>query len=388
MSDPGRHGDESPDKSAEKPMTRRGLTISRRFVIVVAAIYSLLIAATAVSVNMSVRRNGDILKKTLDVFTSDTLIARAMTVMDSVALTGADSPNTISSALNDACSEEKGFLHAIVYGKTADEEYFRVLGTVDIGGFSPGGVDRNETVKELKDINYLKEGLFRGVADPLVYSSGGNLWKNVYVPYRNKNRTWVIQFMMTSPAAVQAMEEFNDSTAAVRTVTVAVSAVLVVAVILLTVIFLNNYGLLISSLSRYMREAAGGNLQVSLNPAADAELEQLALSFNSMIEEMKEMKDVNEKTATESIHAGALFKEGVSLLREGRYDDAIALFRTLVMKGHYVFGSTFNLGVAYAKQRRYPLSLEMFSAARELNPEHRLTVQYMEKVERLRNFNG
>jgi methyl-accepting chemotaxis protein len=369
-------------------LSQKRLTISKRFIITVAVIYSLLIGATAVTVNLAVRWNSEILKSALDEYTTKTIIYRSETAADALTLRRADSGREITAALRDFCSEEKGFLHAILYAKTADEEYYRVIESIPVSDAVPVQVAKDSVVREQKEINYLRAGLIHSTADPAVYSSNGQFWKNVYVPYESKSRRWVIQFMMTTHAAYQAMEGFNDSAQAVKIVTAVISAVLVIAVIVLTVLFLNNYSLLITNLSRYMNEAAQGNLQVSLNPAADTELQQLAVSFNSLIEEIKDIKDTQEKTASEAINAGDLFKTGVLLLKETKYEEASAAFRTLLMSGKYLFGSYFNLGVASAKLRRYDLSMEMFRKAREINPSHELTAQYIDKVQRLQSFNG
>lgn len=369
-------------------LSQKRLTISKRFIIAVAVIYSLLIGATAVTVNLTLRWNSGILKSALDEYTTKTIIDRSETAADALTIRRAGSGREIAAGLRDFCTEEKGFLHAIIYAKTADEDYYRVVDSIPVSDTVPVQIAKESVVREQKEVNYLRRGFIHSTADPAVYSSNGQFWKNVYVPYGSKRRRWVIQFMMTAHSAYQAMESFNDSALAVKIVTAIVSAALVIAVIVLTVLFLNNYSLLITNLSHFMSEAAQGNLQVSLNPAVDAELQQLALSFNSLIEEMKDIKDTQEKTASEAIHAGDLFKTGVSFLKENRYEEASSIFRTLLISGRYLFGSYFNLGVACAKLRRYDVSMEMFRKAREINPAHELTAQYIEKVKRLQALNG
>jgi tetratricopeptide (TPR) repeat protein len=82
---------------------------------------------------------------------------------------------------------------------------------------------------------------------------------------------------------------------------------------------------------------------------------------------------------------GDIFKFGVSLLKEHRLDESIALFRTLTILKPEGFGGYFNLGVAYAKKGRYAESIEMFKRALQANPRHELTLQYIEKVKHLQS---
>jgi len=376
------------DTNLHETPAQKYFTLSRRFILAVGIIYSLLIIATSLTVNLAIRKNSEILKSTIDEYSSRTLIDRAKTAGDALTLRNASSIKEIENTIKDYCTEEKGFLHAIIYSKTDDENYFKVMDIIGLSEAITVDLRKDDVVREIKDTNYLKNGLIRETADPEIYSSGSRRWKNVYVPYTAGEKRRVVQFMLSAPASFEAMEVFNESTRTVRFASTVVSIALVVAVVALTALFLHNYSLLISNLSSYMREAAGGNLDLALNPAADAELQQLAVSFNSLIEEMRDIKDTQEKATADAISAGDLFKNAVAMMKDQKYEEAVPLFMTLLHAGRYNFGSYFNLGVAQAKLRNYAASLELFQKAIEINAAHELTQQYIDKVKRLQNFNG
>jgi tetratricopeptide (TPR) repeat protein len=137
-----------------------------------------------------------------------------------------------------------------------------------------------------------------------------------------------------------------------------------------------------------MKKAAGGDLEVSLNPTEDVELNQLAQSFNTLIDELKDRTEKavqDAESAQDTEEAGAIFKTGVSLLKENRLEEAIAIFTTLTIIKPNGFGSFFNLGVAHAKKREYGKAIRMFEEAQRINPQFEVTAAYIEKVKRLQN---
>ena len=125
---------------------------------------------------------------------------------------------------------------------------------------------------------------------------------------------------------------------------------------------------------------------INLNTAADQELSELALSFNSLIEEMRDLRE-KEKTIllpAEKDLLGDAFKQGVALLKDGDYINALHLFHTIIILKQESFGSYFNMGIAYAKLQDYDNSLPMFARAKALNPRYELTDSYIEKVNKLK----
>ena len=368
--------------------------ISRNFVVTIGLIYSLLIIITAVLFNYITSENVDVLKKTLSANTESTLIDKVENIAEQINARKATSLNSVKETLKYHCKETNDFLYVIVYSMTADENYFRVRDTIQISKEVDLNIKKHAIVQEKKDTNYLKKGKFSAVVDPIIYSSHNKNWTNVYYPIRVKYPNTrgtvnsVLQFLVSADRTYIAIQEYTASMSRIRTLLIIVTLILVIAVIAATLIFTHNYSLLVKNLSHYMTEAAKGNLELSLNPISDDELNHLAESFNSLIEEMKDMKDIKDREGDESISFGDLFKTGVGYLKEDKFEDAIAIFKTITTLNPNGYGSYFNLGIAYAKTKRYQVSLLMFDQALKLNPANELTLKYIEKVKGLQASHG
>jgi len=138
-----------------------------------------------------------------------------------------------------------------------------------------------------------------------------------------------------------------------------------------------------------MRKAAEGELDISLKQTNDSDLNELALSFNTIVSELKGLKEKESliKDMEQKDTLNDLFKYGVNMLKENKFDDSIHVFKTLSMLKPDGFGSYFNLGVAFARKKEYDNSLNMFRKALDSNPDHNLTTSYIEKVKRLQDIN-
>jgi len=394
----------------DRDETKRSV-ISRRFIIAISAIYSALIITTSVSFHVIMTRNADILKDTLISNSSDLYIGRIEVLADRLKLRNAATIDAVRNELRDYNASSGDILGAIIFTKTEDENYFRIADTLLFHEDLNLPITRSEVVREQKDINYLKTGLLHSAVDPGVYTQSGYTWQNVYYPFEIKNKKAVIQFLVSAARLQATIDSYAASTGGMRIFNIIFTIALVLAVIALSVIFLQNYSLLISNLSHFMKKAADGDLDVSLNQTGDDELNQLALSFNTLIDELKE-KTVRtplepgtqpeqvpgreetegkgeeprqeEETPADNDSLGEIFTAGVSMLKENRLEEAIAIFLTLTMVKPGGFGSYFNLGVAYAKKRDYNRAIAMFEEAARINPAFEVTSQYIEKVKKLR----
>ncbi len=390
---------------------RKKPIITRRFIIAISLIYSLLIIGTAAAFHVTAQMNTAALKDALAAQSHELLAGRIENHVGRLRSANAATPDAVKKELlgNTAAP---GSLHAvIIFTKTEDENYFRIADSVI---FSPDlklDLAPSAVVREGNSTGYLKKGLLHPAVDPGTYSQGAYTWQNVYYPYEFGRRKAVLQFMAAAESTQETIERYAEETGRTRTFMIALTLFLVIAVALLTIIFLQNYSLLIRNLSRYMKKAADGDLNVTLHPAEDVELNQLALSFNTLIEELKEKTargpeapagtGQEEPTGAEPAQGpeaasgteappeaegpGAIFAAGVSLLKENRLDDAIAIFTTMTIIKPNGFGSFFNLGVAYAKKRDYDAAIRMFESAQRINPSYEVTSAYIEKIKRLRD---
>ena len=362
--------------------TEKKSLISRRFIIGISIIYTILILAASISFHYSMERNTAILRDTIASLNHDLLTEKAGLLAERIRLNKASTPNDIKKEIESHSAIANDILSVIIYKKTPDENFFQILDTVQFPGGLNLKMDKNAVVREDKKINYLKIGLLNTVVDPEIYTRDNRSWQNIYYPFVINNKKAVIQYLFSTSRTREAVDRYIEATGTIRVLNSVIAGVLAIAVIVLTFLFIQNYSLLLRNLAIYMKKAAGGDLDVSLNTTADIELSQLAESFNTLIEELK---DKTGKAAAEPEGTGALFGTGVALLKENRLEEAIAIFTALTIVKPGGFGSYFNLGVARAKNREYARAIAALETAQGLNPSYELTARYIEKIKRLQN---
>ncbi len=368
--------------------TRTG--ISRKYIIATSMLFSLLVVLLSVSFLFILKANRSLIEETLIRNNEYLLIEKVRTLVDRLELNPGKTTRELSGRIRELCTGDDAFLYAIVLGKTADENYFEVRDTIPFSKVVNPGVSKKSVVREDKEANYLRQALMKPTIDPKLRETSGIYWQSVYFPYKMNNKSLVLEFLMSSSGTKTAIDEYAAGITKIKRYIIILAIVLIGVVIISGMLFIQNFSILIRNLSRSMRKAARGELDVNLNTAADDELTELAHSFNSLIGEMKELK-AKEKIAPELENRdmlGDIFKFGVSLLKENRLDDSIALFKTLTLLKPEGFGGYFNLGVAFAKKGEYGTSIEMFARALQANPQHELTLQYIEKVKRLQLQHG
>jgi len=351
--------------------------LTKKFIITIAAVYSILILITSFSFNFIIKKNYLILKDSLLQNNRDVFLDKASIIIERTRSAGAANIPAVARLIGKYCGEENDILYAILYSKTSDENFFRVIEKIQINANLNIDLEKDSPVREEKDTHYLKKALAGGIMEPEIYTQNNLYWQNTYCPYPFGNNKLIIQFMISSSHTYRTIELYSGSINKIRLILIVATAVLICAVITATAIFSQNFSLLITNLSRYIRGAADGNLELNLKTTDDRELSELALSFNSL---MDEIRDIKSRDAQEQNPYKDLFNTGVSLLKENRNDEAIALFRTLIIMKMGGYGCYFNLGVAFARIRDFRVSLEMFEKAYEANPSFDVTLRYIEKI--------
>jgi hypothetical protein len=292
----------------------------------------------------------------------------------------------LSEGICSHASGDPDFLHAIIFSKTSDDDYFSVSEIVPLAGAFEIPLAKGAVVREDREVNFLKKGLFGHVTDPEIRKTGGICWQSCYFPVAVGRKNYVIQYMMSAAKTMIRIEEYASEIHRVRTWVFTIAGVMITAVCAACVLFLYNFRLLLSGLSSSMKKAAGGDLDVNLKPGADAEFDELAHSFNSLIGEIKEKERIIQELENKESFSD-LFKFGVNLLKEGRTDDAILFYRALIILKPEGFGSYFNLGVAYAKKRDFRSSISMFEKALEIKPGDERTLENITRVRNSPYFN-
>ncbi len=362
--------------------------ISKRFVIIISVIFATLILSLSLTFNFLLNENYSLLERVLMRNQEDVLTEKAGAIVMSAREGAARGANGVAARLRRQMSEDRSLMGAIIFSQTADENYFRVIEVVTSDSSFDPGLKRGDVVRENRGINYLRQAVARPAVDPAIQTDRGLYWYNVYTPLQAspsiRSGGQVVQLIVS---ASQTMTTLNEYSSLVRTmkryiIITNIAAVLVVIFVLLH--FMQNFSFLIKSLSKTLRKASQGEFVSGMNGAMDEELAELAESFNSLIDEMKELREKERQMSLETRYSlNDIFKSGVQNLKENRLDDAVALFRTLLLFNPESFGGYFNLGVAYAKMKEYGNSLAMFRRAYDLNPSHEMTAAYIEKIERL-----
>lgn len=361
-------------------MKQKDSSISKKYILSITIVFSLLIITTALLFNAAMRRSTGIMEKTLKESGSRLYLGRVENVRDYLDLVKPKNLKELIKSLSRFCNEKRGFLSVIIYRETGDDNFFRVVGEVPVDHRISFNLDQNKKIRENKKKNYLRRARLSVVVDPEIYSWENIYWHSIYSPYKSKKRNYIIQYLVTASGTYHLMTDYNRSINFLRKAMAVVSFILVLAVSLLTMIFINNYSLLISNLTRSISKAAKGEYDIIIKETDDEQLNELASSFNSLVDELKEI-------SAKEPH-GELFKRGVELLKENNLEDAVSIFRAIVLMKPEGHGSYFNLGVAYARLKKYRLSMEMFIKAREIKPDYELTFRYIEKVENLIKLNA
>ncbi|MCX7677864.1 MAG: tetratricopeptide repeat protein [Spirochaetes bacterium] len=287
----------------------------------------------------------------------------------------------IEKELKNNAPHDISILGTIAFARTADESYFRVLSKISFNATFTIPIERGALVASHFGSEYLKKGLLRPTVEPAVHMHNSIAWLNVYYPFTFQNRNAVLCVMVSSTENLEAIKDYQRSLAMQKKIVLAVHFVAAVVVISILFFFIRNYQLILRYLASSLQRAKAGDFSVSISAAGDDELFEVASSFNSLIEELKTLKGKHVH-ASENVLA-KIFTMGVEKLKKGECEDAIHLFYTLTLFRPESFGSFFNLGVAYAKMRRYEESLQMFDRALEMNPQHELALLYKTKVQDL-----
>ncbi|MCU0847353.1 MAG: hypothetical protein MUD12_05655 [Spirochaetes bacterium] len=353
---------------------KKSTTLTKKFIFTISAVFSILILAASISVHLSMKRCSSILIDSLLETNGDAMMKKTDMIIAQLESDRADTAREIKASMLKS-HFSKGIVAAVIYVKTQDENFFRILDFVKMDEAPDLGIELNTTVKENKDTNFLKKALLGKTAEPRIYEKDGMYWQSIYAPYRLKKGNAVIQLMLSAESPALVVAGFEKSLKGIRIFMVVLAIALVIAVLILAGIFIQNYSMLINNLSSYMQKAADGELNINLGSSGDKELNQLALSFNSL---MEELKDKNEKAAVDP--ESSLFNLGVQLLKENRVEDSISVFKTLIITRPDSFGSYFNLGVGFAKIGDYHSSASMFEKAAAINPSDELTSRYLEKI--------
>ncbi len=281
----------------------------------------------------------------------------------------------------DFLGTDEDILSFSVFTKTADENYYKVIKASSITGARKLPFSEGMQIMESSETNYLKKGLYETAIDDKIYSEDGTHFFNIYIPAKFAKSECVIQISVSAEEYSSNSANIEKQTASLKKALIILTAILCIIFASLTFIQLEQMRAFYKRMSGVAQNAAQGSDTV-MNPSTDSDISELALSFNSLVGEIKEKEKIIEELSSKD-SLSDIFKFGVNLLKENRFDEAEKIFSSLIMLKPDGFGSFFNLGVIFAKNKNYNESLKMFKKALEINPDHDMTKSYISKTERL-----
>ncbi len=356
--------------------------ISRNLFIGISIVFFFLVALMTFSFHYMIGKNSAFLRSLVMRTGEEYALARASMIVERMAISRKDSAESLGAELRRYASADSSVLGVLIFARTADDRYFRVLYRNSLHASFRIDVESGSVVMPEHFNEYLQKGLFAPAVDPIIHTSGAFAWRNVYHPFRMERRNLVICFMVSSLGGLAVLDEYETSIEKLKRVIVIIHSLAAVAVVAFLAFFLHYYRLLLNALAHFMKRASRGDLSVSISAVEGDELEELATSFNNLVEELRVMKE-REKSISPRDTLDDVFKAGVEKLKAGMLEDAMHIFSALTILRPESFGSYFNLGVAYAKMRRYTESIEMFDRALAANPHHAIAHSYRQKVHEL-----
>jgi tetratricopeptide (TPR) repeat protein len=366
-------------------MLRKGM--SRNLFIGISAVFFLLVVLMSLSFHYMIARNSAFLQSLVLKTGEEYVASRALLIIERAGDGRYRNPEHLAAELRRYALSDASILGIMIFGRTADENYFRLLSKNSLNAAFTIEPEVGSVVTLESSNEYLQKGLFNLAVDPAIHANGPFVWRNVYHPFRFERRNLVICFMVSSAGGLAVLDEYESSIEKLKKIVVLVHSAAALAVVVMLALFLHNYRLLLNLLANSLKRASSGDLSVQISTAGGDELEELAASFNSLVEELRVMKE-KEKTVSARDSLDDAFAIGVDKLKMGMLDDAIHIFSALTILRPESFGSFFNAGVAYAKMRRYDASIEMFERALSINPAHETAKSYLEKVRVLRDRYG
>jgi tetratricopeptide (TPR) repeat protein len=365
-----------------KKNKKNRIVFTGRFAAAAAILYSLFIIVQAFIFCYTIETNSKAVKNTVLDSGNEMLLLKAGLVTEQIRRQKPKSPDKAIAAIKRAAAADDDILYAVIFSRTDDDNYFMAAAGAPVNSALTIAIDKKNPVRELSS-SVLKESRSAPRIDPKVYSKDGYSWQNVYVPALINGKRFVIQYMFRTSMALRITDSFNSVTKHSSNIMIIASISLVIGIILLTFIFWHSHSLLVKKLSLYMQRAAKGELDLNVNANGDAGLDELASSFNNLVEVMKSTGKERDNEILKE-----LFAKGAALLKENRPAESLPLFEIVLLLNPESFGAYFNSGVAMAKTGDYDGSIAMFGKARAINPEYELTEKYISRVERMMEKNA
>jgi|GEM_PF-5813814 len=273
--------------------------------------------------------------------------------------------------------QNRNILCATLFTQSRDENYFTVENIVNK---SPLKLPyrTGETLKEEGETNYLKKALDQDTYDTEIFSDGALYWHNVYLGFTDNGVRKVAKFQITALEPYLYLKEYRRFDTLIILGTFALCGIAFVVLLYLSTLIYRRIRFFFSTLATAVTKVVAGDSTITISEM-DEEIRYVASTFNQLVNELHEKDEQLRDSEKKGIYS-TLFRRAVGFLKSKNYVDAEAVLRTLVIVKPDKFAPWFNLGIVYARQRRFTESTEMFQNALRLNPGHKLSRIYLDRV--------
>ncbi len=362
-----------------------------KFAASVAVLFSAFIIIQALVFNYTIEKNSEILSSQVIEAAEQVMTAKAAAIGEAAAveMPGKKFSRTLTEKkLRNAAMHCEDVLGIILFSPTADENFFRPLAVIQTDSRFSADIDMKKPVQAAGGKELLKKALLGPAAEDNICYCRDIPCRNIYVPVKTGRKTFAAQIVFEAGRNEKITDSFNSVVSQSMKIMLISSGMLAVIIIILTVLFTQRHSVLVNQLSRYMKQAAEGDLELTIKQPGDRELDCLADSFNTLMEEMRQMRQLpSEKGEAAGNVNSRFFKYGTALLRQGKAAQALSVFEFLETEDPSSFASFFNAGVILAKMKRYQEALEHLEKACAINPAFELTVVYTDRIKKIINEN-
>lgn len=262
---------------------------------------------------------------------------------------------------------------AFIIKPTENDRHFTIIASVKGASLLLNTV-KTDTSKE----SLIRKGLSAVTVNTVMETQGTISYIESYIPLQIGGKPHCLVIQWLSPHIVLLQQKHDAIVSSLLITAAAVIAATILIVAVLSLLHSHRIKSLLHELSNSMQSIASGTPGISLNESTDSELRAIAVSFNTLAEEMKNKNELLQKNNTDVM--ADIFQKGVLSLKDLQFDEAAALFTVITLYKPNSFAGHFNLGICFAKMGQFQKSLDYFTKAHAINPDNEYTTRYIEKI--------
>ncbi|TAL37083.1 MAG: HAMP domain-containing protein [Spirochaetes bacterium] len=268
---------------------------SLRVTIVLAALFLAAVLALALGFNFIAVESARTLRETLRSGSDALQRERTVLLVERLKADPVGGARDLAAKLRVHARADTGILHALIYARTPDDNFFELLESVSLNPGFRVQLPESRIVQEEKEMNFLRRALVSAVTDPETRRADGLYWQTVYTPIPVLGKIHVLQLFVSVTGQYGNFAEYTEHSDTARALVAGLAALIALLLAGAGWLLAHNYSILVRGLSSHMDRAAKGDLSISLRPTSDTELASLALSFNTLIGEMRGLKETRDR---------------------------------------------------------------------------------------------